>query len=92
MVDGLSQTQLEDQCLQPSLQEILWSQSQHVIKLVLVVVQKTVLVHTSQQGLALKQSLLRGLRIHQARVQAQLQTLLPTKQVIDKALILVLLG
>ena len=61
MVNGFGQTQLEDQCLQATLQEILWSQSQHVIELVLSVIQKAVLVHTSQQGLALKQPLLRCL-------------------------------
>lgn len=69
VVNGLGQTQLENQGLQPALQKVLWSQSKHVIKLVLSVIQKTILVHTPQQGLALKQSLLRCLQLGQALCQ-----------------------
>ena len=63
VVNGLGQTQLEHQCLQPPLQKVLWSQGQHVIELVLVVIQETILVHTPEQGLTLKHSLLRSLQL-----------------------------
>ena len=61
VMHGLGQTQLEHQGLQPPLQEILWSQGQHVIELVLVVIQEAILVHTPEQGLTLEHPLLRGL-------------------------------
>lgn len=61
VVNGLSQTQLEHQGLKPPLQEVLWCQSQNVIELVLVVIQKAVLIHTPEQGLTLKHTPLRTL-------------------------------
>lgn len=47
----------------------MWSKSKHIIKLVLSIVQKTILVHAPQQGLSLKQSLLRCLQLGPALCQ-----------------------
>ena len=55
VVDGLGKAELEDQGLQAALQEVLRRQGQHVIQLVLSLLQKSVLVHSPQEGLTLKQ-------------------------------------
>ena len=55
VVDGFGQAELEDQGLQAALQEVLGGQGQHIIQLVLPLLQQPVLVHAPQQGLALKQ-------------------------------------
>ena len=57
VVDGLGQAQLEDQRLQAPLQEIRRRQGQHVIQLVLLLLQQPVLVHAPHQRLALEQPL-----------------------------------
>lgn len=58
VVDRSSQTQLEDLGLQSSLQEVLWSQSQDVIQLHLVLWQDTDSNQSSDQSVTLEQSLL----------------------------------
>ena len=57
VVHGLGEAELEDQGLQAALKEVLGAHSQHVIQLALGLVQKPILVHAPQQGLALKQPL-----------------------------------
>ena len=54
MVDRLGHARLEHEGLKPALEKVLHSKSQHVIELVLALVQQTVLVHPSQQGFTLK--------------------------------------
>ena len=51
MVDGFGQTQLEDLCLEATLQEIFLPQTQHVIQLHLVLIQHTNAHQTTQQGI-----------------------------------------
>eukprot|EP00955_Chlamydomonas_euryale_P039021 351280-Chlamydomonas_euryale.AAC.8 len=57
VVDGLGQTLLEDNGLQAALQEVVWLQRQHVIQLVLRLIQQTILVHAAHQSLALEKAL-----------------------------------
>lgn len=57
VVDRSGQTQLEDLGLQSSLQEVLWSQSQDVIQLHLVLWQDTDSDQSSDQSVTLEQSL-----------------------------------
>lgn len=57
VVDGLSETQLEDEGLQSALQEIGRHQRQHVIQLVLTLLQQPILVHTPHERLPLEQPL-----------------------------------
>merc|ERR1711971_1022705 len=52
MMDRLGQALLEDNSLQAALQEIIGLQSQHVIELVLGLVQQTILVHAAHQSLS----------------------------------------
>lgn len=54
MVDRLGHAGLEDEGLEAALQKVLHSESQHVIKLVLALIQQAVLVHPSQQGFSLE--------------------------------------
>lgn len=57
VMDGLCEAQLEDQGLQTALQEVGGREGQHVIQLVLRLVQQAVLVHAPHQSLALKHAL-----------------------------------
>lgn len=52
MVDGLGEPSLEDLGLQPPLQKVLHRQSQHVIQLVLGLVEETVPEHAPQESLS----------------------------------------
>lgn len=54
MVNRLSHTRLEHKCLEPTLKEVLNSQSQDIIKLVLALIQQTIPIHSAQKGLTLK--------------------------------------
>lgn len=54
MVDGLSHTGLEDEGLEAALEKVLDSKRQHVIELVLALIQQAIPVHPPQQGLALE--------------------------------------
>ena len=54
MVDRLGHAGLEDEGLEAALKKVLDSKSQHVIELVLALVQQPVLVHPPQQGLSLE--------------------------------------
>lgn len=54
MVDWLRHTRLEDKGLKTPLQEVLHCQGQHIIQLVLTLIQKTIPVHPSQKGFTLK--------------------------------------
>lgn len=56
MVNRLGHTSLEHKCLQPTLKKALNSQCQDIIKLVLVLFQQTIPIHSSQKGLTLKDS------------------------------------
>ena len=56
VVDGLGQAQLEDEGLEAALQNILGRQGQHVIQLVLPLLQQPILVHAPQQRFSLKQA------------------------------------
>ena len=56
-MNGLCKAQLKDQGLQPPLKEILGTQSQDIIQLVLTLLQQAILVHAAQQGLAFKYAL-----------------------------------
>mmetsp|Transcript_24383 Transcript_24383/g.29553 ORF Transcript_24383/g.29553 Transcript_24383/m.29553 type:complete len:241 (+) Transcript_24383:78-800(+) len=57
VVDGLSQTQLEDLGLQTALQEVGSGQCQHVIQLILGLIQKTVTGHAAHDSITLEQTL-----------------------------------
>ena len=54
MVNRLCHTRLEHKCLEASLEEVLHSKSQDIIKLVLALIQQTVPVHPSQKGFTLE--------------------------------------
>lgn len=54
MMNGLCQTLLKHNCLQATLKEILHSQSQNIIKLVLTLLQKPITVHPPEKRLTLK--------------------------------------
>lgn len=56
MVDGLGHSRLEDKCLKTALKEVLHSQGQHIIKLVLTLIQKPIPIHPSEKSLTLKDS------------------------------------
>lgn len=57
MVDGLGQTQLVDAGLQTALQEVFNPQSQHIIELHAGLVEHTDTDKTTNQGIALEQTL-----------------------------------
>lgn len=54
MVNRLCHTRLENKCLQTALKEVLNSQCQDIIKLVLTLIQKPVAVHPTEKSLTLK--------------------------------------
>lgn len=54
MVNGLGHTRLEHQGLKTALKKVLDSKGQHVIELVLALVQQPVPVHPPQQGFTLE--------------------------------------
>ncbi len=55
-MNRLGHTRLEHKGLQPALKEVLHSQSQDIIKLVLALIQKSIPIHSSQKGFTLKDS------------------------------------
>lgn len=57
VVHGLGKAQLEDESLQTALQEVLGGQREHIIQLVLGLLQQPILVHAPKQRLSLKQAL-----------------------------------
>ncbi len=56
MVDGLGHSRLEDKCLKTAFKEVLHSEGQDIIKLVLTLIQKPIPVHPSKKSLTLKDS------------------------------------
>ena len=51
VVNGFGQTQLEDLCLEATLQEVFLPKTQHVIQLHLVLIQHTNAHQATQQGI-----------------------------------------
>lgn len=54
MVDGLCHASLEDKGLKAALKKVFHGQSQHIIKLVLALIQQTISVHPPHKGLTLE--------------------------------------
>lgn len=54
MVDRLCHARLEDKCLKAALKEVLHSQGQDIIKLVLTLIQKPITVHPPEKSFTLK--------------------------------------
>lgn len=54
VVDGLGEPSLEDKGLEAPLEEVLDGEGEHVIELVLGLVQEPVAVHAAEKGLALE--------------------------------------
>jgi hypothetical protein len=54
MVDGLGHAWLKDKCLKTALKEVLYSQGQDIIELVLTLIQKPIAVHPPEKSLTLK--------------------------------------
>ena len=70
VVDGLRQTSAEQSGLQPTIQELLDCQTQHVIELLLVLGQNAHAGQTPQKGLTLEDTL--GVLKHDARWKERL--------------------
>ena len=57
MVDRLSHTRLEHQGLKMALKKVLHSKGKHIIKLVLALIQQSILVHPPKNSFALENPL-----------------------------------
>jgi hypothetical protein len=56
VVDALCKTELKDQSLKTTLQNVLWGQGKHVIQLVLILRQESILVHSAEEGFTLEKT------------------------------------
>jgi hypothetical protein len=54
VVDGLGMSQLENEGLQPALEEVRWLEGQHVIQTLLVGLQEAVADHAAEERVALE--------------------------------------
>lgn len=54
MVDGFCHASLEDECLKAAFKKVFHSEGQHIIKLVLALIQQTISVHPPHKGLTLE--------------------------------------